>query len=85
MFVFWLLRFLLIVLVVRAVWRLLAGLIEGLTPPARKVPPKSGVLLVRDPECGTFVVPSRALTLGRGNDVKYFCSERCRQAYSQKH
>ena len=37
--------------------------------------------MVRDPVCGTFVVPARALTLSRGGEVHHFCSEECRRAY----
>lgn len=79
-------RFLLLSLfatmVVRAVWRLLYGIAAGLsTPGPRSAPPERGVAMVRDPVCGTFVVPSTALALrAAGRDV-YFCSEECRQRY----
>jgi YHS domain-containing protein len=39
------------------------------------------VQMVRDPVCGTFLVPSRALTFTDRGVVRYFCSEACRQAY----
>jgi len=42
------------------------------------------VNLVRDPVCGTFVVPSRALTSGTGSEMRFFCSERCRQAWMSR-
>jgi YHS domain-containing protein len=35
----------------------------------------------RDPVCGTFVVPSHALTLAGRDKPVYFCSARCREAY----
>ncbi len=37
--------------------------------------------LVRDPMCGTFVLPSTALTAGSGSETRYFCSEKCRRDY----
>lgn len=40
-----------------------------------------GIGLVRDPICGTFVLPSTALTSGSGSSTRYFCSEKCRQDY----
>ena len=79
----WLLRALLIVFVVRAIWRFLSGVVEG-AQGRKPVPPPEGVPLVRDPVCGTYVVRSRALTLKRGDAVQYFCSERCRHAYTSQ-
>ena len=40
--------------------------------------------MVRDPICGTFVLPSRALSLGGGARIQYFCSEQCRTAYPRR-
>jgi YHS domain-containing protein len=40
--------------------------------------------MVRDPVCGTYVVPGRALELARGRETLYFCSEKCRDQYFQK-
>jgi len=67
----------------RAVWRLVHGIAEGLSAP-RDAQSPSAVPLARDPVCGTYVVPSRALTSGSGNDLHFFCSERCRQAWSKR-
>ena len=44
----------------------------------------SAVPLARDPVCGTFVVPAKALTGGTGADIRYFCSEKCRRAYEMR-
>jgi YHS domain-containing protein len=49
--------------------------VEGQTP---------AVPLARDPICGTYVVPSRALTAGSGPDVHFFCSDDCRRAYAKR-
>ncbi|PYR94984.1 MAG: hypothetical protein DMF84_03035 [Acidobacteria bacterium] len=74
---------LLVYFVARAVWRLVYGIAEGLS--GRRDPQSpSAVALARDPVCGTYVVPSRALTSGSGNDLHFFCSERCRQAWSKR-
>jgi len=76
----WFLKLLLILLVLRAIWRLLYGVFEGMQP-RRSAPPAPEVRLVRDPVCGTFVVPGKALTAGAGDGTQYFCSERCRDQY----
>jgi uncharacterized protein len=73
----------LVYFVARAVWRLVYGIAEGLRGPRDQQPP-SAVPLARDPVCGTYVVPSRALTSGSGDDLRFFCSERCRQAWAAK-
>ena len=74
---------LLIVLLARSFWKFIGSIIEGASPasggPAR--PPQRGVAMARDPVCGTFVVPSSALTLTVEGRVMHFCSDRCRQAF----
>ena len=78
----WILRTLVVLLIVRAVWRFLSGVVHGAAGQQR-IPPQQGVPLVRDPVCGTFVDQSRALTAGRGGTLQYFCSERCRGEYER--
>ena len=73
----------LIFFVARAVWRLVYGIAEGLSGSADSKPP-TAMPLVRDPVCGTFVVPSRALTSGSGRDMQFFCSERCRDKWTNR-
>lgn len=75
----WLLLALVILLVLRALRRFLSGMVKGLTPPSA---PVEGVKMVRDPVCGTYVVPSRAHVLTDGEEAHFFCSEKCRAAYS---
>jgi len=70
----------LIAMALRGLIRLLQGVAEGLKGPVLPRPP-SAVPLVRDPVCGTYVVPSSALTVGSGAGMKFFCSENCRRAY----
>ena len=70
------------IFVARALWRILDGIVEGASGPrTRGQAPDRGVSMVRDPVCGTFVVPSRALTGGTGADMRFFCSENCRRTY----
>jgi hypothetical protein len=77
----WLLRLLLLLLILRALWRLIEGIVQGARAPAAPQAAGAGVPLVRDPECGNYIVPGRALSHGRGADAKYFCSERCLHTY----
>lgn len=77
----WVLRVIILILVVRALWQLLSGFIEGAAPPARSGRAEKAVPLVRDPVCGTYVARSRALSAGQGEATQYFCSERCRTEY----
>ena len=79
----WLIRFLVVMLLVRLVWKFLGGIFEGA---ARRpqVPLAKGLPLVRDPVCGTYVDQARALTLRRKGEMHYFCSESCRTAFEQE-
>jgi YHS domain-containing protein len=74
----WIIRILIVVLIVRAIIRLVGGIRAGIAQGPRKADP---VQLVRDPTCGTFVVPARALPLAAGGTTHYFCSDRCREQY----
>ena len=72
----------------RAVWRLLDGIVEGASgggargnPRARTRAPERGVSMVRDPVCGTFILPGSAVALGDGRTRVYFCSDACRDKY----
>jgi YHS domain-containing protein len=85
-----LLLFLLVMFLVRAVWRLLGGIVSG----AISAGPVTGghqpaappaVKMERDPVCGTYVVPSKAIALAKGRETLYFCSERCRDEWVHAH
>lgn len=77
--------FLLLILVIilgRAFWRLVDGVVEGATGRRTETrTPQRSVHMVRDPVCGTFVVPERAIALTSGRDQQYFCSAGCRDKY----
>ena len=70
----------LIVFVAHAFWRLVDGVIAGLGGRGRRAA-RRRVPMVRDPVCGTFVVPERALTLVVGSERVFFCSAGCRDRY----
>src|SRR5689334_17715781 len=82
------LRLLLILTVIRILWRFIAAVMDGMRPPVSSGPGKKAVPLVRDPVCGTYVVRDRALTLdartSAGTQTQYFCSERCRDEYARR-
>ena len=84
-----LLQFLVLVFIVRFVWRLLARSLMGPQASqgegdrfeqARRQPLRGGQM-VRDSVCGVYVLRERALEARRGGEVFYFCSEACRQAF----
>jgi YHS domain-containing protein len=78
------------IVIARMFWRVVDNIIEGATgftgqsrasrvrPPAGRPP---GVAMVRDPICGTFLLPDRAVALVDGRDRVYFCSDACRDEY----
>jgi uncharacterized protein len=75
-------KIILFLLIVRILWTFVRGVLEGAG--LREIPKQSSVKLVRDPVCGVFVVPSRALTARSGSETAYFCSEKCRQEWSRR-
>ena len=75
------LLFILFVIVAQLFWRFMAGVKVGLKPPGSTHVPQQGVHMVRDPVCGTFVVPNRAMMLTKGSEQIYFCSDQCRNKY----
>ena len=83
-------RFLLLailfVFVVRALSRLMTGVLEGAGYRRDSAQPNQpSVNLVRDPVCGMFVVRAKALTAAAGSETMYFCSDKCRREWSATH
>jgi YHS domain-containing protein len=73
------------IFVARAFWRIVDGVIEGLTgQPRRSGVVSRGVQMARDPVCGTYVVPDRALAIADGRNQVFFCSAVCRDKYRAK-
>jgi YHS domain-containing protein len=72
------------IIVARAFWRLVDGIVDGVNggrPRGNGQVPSRGVQMVRDPVCGTFVLPDHALTLVDGRARVFFCSDACRDKY----
>jgi len=79
-----LLQLLLILAVIRAVWRLAKGVIEGAGYKRVDGPARVGVKLERDPVCGTYVSPDKAPALRVSGRTLYFCSDRCRSEWERR-
>ncbi|HEX7139062.1 MAG TPA: hypothetical protein VF219_14495 [Vicinamibacterales bacterium] len=79
-----LLLIVLFIVIARVFWRFVDNVIEAAGGQPRSAHPRvpdAGVRMVRDPVCGMFVVPERALTLADGRTTQYFCSATCRDKY----
>ena len=67
----------------RAAWRVIGGVMEGLSGRSTRSQdgnvPARGVQMVRDPVCGTYVIPDSTLSDGTGR--VFFCSANCRDKY----
>ncbi|HEV3142102.1 MAG TPA: hypothetical protein VGY57_16360 [Vicinamibacterales bacterium] len=84
-------RFIVISIILTIALRLIASAysafmqgLRGEDPRSRRGSSKAStpsVQMVRDPVCGTFVVPERAVSIADGRSRVYFCSEKCRDAY----
>ena len=77
-----LLEVIVLLLVIRAVWRVVGNMIT-VSAGARRTTASGeprAVKLVRDPVCGTYVSPDTAISDGR----EYFCSEKCRDEYQSR-
>jgi YHS domain-containing protein len=77
----------LILLIARAFWRVMDGVIEatGGTPRSRAKRAEQqraeAVKLVRDPICGVHLPPASAITLAVNGTTHYFCSDTCRDRF----
>ena len=70
------------IFVARAFWRLVDGIIVGLSgQPSAASREIRGVQMARDPVCGTYVVPDRAVAVNDGRQQIFFCSTVCREKY----
>lgn len=77
---------LLAVLLIRSFWVLVASIVQGASMPSggrHRGPATSAGRMVRDPVCGTYVLPSRAVTLTEGSSTVHFCSDACKEAYQR--
>jgi YHS domain-containing protein len=74
----------LVLLVARAFWRLIDGIMEAAGGTTGRRAQSPAVKLVRDPVCGTHVPSANALSLTAGGVTHYFCSEQCRAEFRRR-
>lgn len=87
----WILRVIILAAVVLIVRLLIAGVQgmlagtanQGAARQAGRRPAERSVALVKDPVCGVYVEPARAVSARIGSTVHYFCSEACERAFRQ--
>ena len=75
----------LLIAIGRILWRFMYAIFDGagmLKESSQRE--RAAVKLVRDPICGVFVVPGKALTSGSGSATRYFCSEKCREQWGRR-
>ena len=70
------------IVVSRMFWRIVGSFRDGISggQGGPRVPQR-GVQMVRDPVCGTFLLPERAITIVDGRSRLFFCSTACRDKY----
>ena len=65
------------------------SMISGLRRPIDRKPPKNrprdGETMVEDPQCGTYLPISEAITASFANKQLYFCSKKCLKEYRKAH
>jgi len=80
----------LFIVVARVFWRVVDNVIEaasGRLPGEGREGRRGGstsapaAQMARDPVCGTFVLPDRAVSIAGARGRVYFCSEACRDKY----
>ena len=74
----------LVALVARTFWRVIDGLIEGMSGRGATNATTRSTPLVRDPVCGTWVLPKGDLSLTDGRQQVFFCSPACRDRYRSR-
>jgi len=76
-------RLLLLAILGFLAYTLVSAVKRALQGPPAPPPEKTarGEEMVQDPECGTFVPRSDALAALVAGERRYFCSERCRDAF----
>ena len=80
----WIIRILLVLFLIRLVMRAIHRLTGAQQPRRGRAPQpieRAGGALVRDPQCGTYIPESNAMTLRSGGETKFFCSAACRDTW----
>ena len=86
-FVVWTMRIIVLLLVIRFLLRLFTRRPVATTGRRHvsRAPERLGGTLVRDPQCGTYIPETTAVTVGRGASARHFCSTNCRDAWAADH
>ena len=87
----WIVRVIILAVVVLIVRLLIAGVQgmlagranQGAAGRPGRPPADRSVALVKDPVCGVYIEPARAISAQIGSTVHYFCSETCERAFRQ--
>ena len=82
----WIIRALAVLLLIRLIVNALMGGRRRASAPRPAEPPRERALgeLVRDPNCGTYVAKAGAIVAGSGDNVRYFCSVKCRDEHERR-
>jgi YHS domain-containing protein len=81
-------KILLLILVGFVVYSMIQGLIRPPQDRSRKVPrnrSRDGEQMVEDPQCGTFLPLSDAVTARINGYEQHFCSKKCLKEYKKTH
>lgn len=80
-------RLAIFVFLVIVVYKLLAGLIKGVSVSNRQEVPadKSTAELVQDPQCGAYILPAQGVDARVAGNTYHFCSESCREQFLLEH
>ena len=80
-------RLVIFVFLVIVVYKLLGGLIKGVSVSSRPEVPanKSTAELVQDPQCGAYILPAQGVDGRLAGKTYHFCSESCRDQFLLEH
>jgi YHS domain-containing protein len=80
-------RFVIFLFLIIVLYKLLRGLVKNLgTSDRPEVPPGERTEeLVKDPQCGAYILPAQGEPARVGNKLYHFCSERCKDQFFEKH
>jgi YHS domain-containing protein len=69
------------------VYKLLGGLIKGVSVSSRQEVPadKTTAELIQDPQCGAYILPAQGVDARVAGNTYHFCSESCREQFLLEH
>ena len=75
------------VFLVIVVYKLLGGLIKGVSVSSRQEVPadKTTAELIQDPQCGAYILPAQGVDARVAGNTYHFCSESCREQFLLEH